>query len=138
VSFARSAIDAQLVRPPGRPPPRPRPLKPAGYPRSTDDFTLFDDDPARLLATRDELAAWLAVHRRLRLKDPHAEPRSTLRPSQYLGYRVTREGFAPGYKARGRIPGHLQGAGTAEDARRSRGHRRDVDVRVAAGTSSTR
>ena len=84
---------------------------PAGQ-RYMDDLTLFGDDPAALVAWRDQIGCWLAEHRGLALKDPLSEPSSTREATIYLGYRITREDCLPGPKARGRIPAHLRAART--------------------------
>ena len=62
----------------------------------------------RLVAQRDQIATWLAENRGLRLKDPTAEPVSSLRPMLYLGHRVTREEIRLGPKARQRLPRRLR------------------------------
>lgn len=79
-----------------------------------DDLTLFCDDEAQLLDLRDAVGLWLLEHRGLELKDVGALPRSTRASSPYLGYRVSREGFSPGPKARGRIAAHVRAAATPD------------------------
>ncbi len=72
-----------------------RQLKVPGYQRYMDDLTLFADSRSQLLEARQAIAEWLLWHRKLLLKRPAAEPRSTRRPLSYLGYRVGRGGVAP-------------------------------------------
>ena len=92
-----------------------RTLRPGGYQRYMDDITLFDHDPARLLACRDAVASWLSFHRNLSLKHPSAEPAPCVEPALYLGHRVTREGFSLGRKARGRLHAHVAHAAANPD-----------------------
>ena len=77
--------------------------KPVGYQRYCDDMALFDNDPDRLRAIRDDVARWLADERRLTLKRPDQQPAATTVPCTWLGYRVSRAGFSPGRKMRRRV-----------------------------------
>ncbi len=72
-----------------------RDLKIPHYQRYMDDAALFSDSRSELLDAREAAGDWLARHRRLALKDPRAEPRSTRRSFTYLGYRVSPAGIRP-------------------------------------------
>jgi hypothetical protein len=72
-----------------------RTLKLPHYQRYMDDMTLFSHSRAALEAARDGIAEWLWQERRLRLKRPKAEPKSTAQRFTYLGYRVSRAGLRP-------------------------------------------
>lgn len=80
-----------------------RTLRVPAWQRYMDDMALFADEEATLLRARDAVAAWLAQHRGLSLKDPDAPVVRTAAPQAYLGYRVTHDTFEPGPKARGRL-----------------------------------
>lgn len=72
-----------------------RTLKVPYYQRYMDDFVLMTDSAAQLEEARLAIAAWLAQHRRLQLKDPHAPVRPCDATLTYLGQRVSRRGVAP-------------------------------------------
>ena len=72
-----------------------RELKIPHYQRYMDDLTLFADSSDTLRKARQAAAEWLWRERRLRLKRPGAEPRSTRSAFTYLGHRVSRRGTAP-------------------------------------------
>ena len=84
-----------------------RTLRPGAYQRYMDDIVVLGDE-GPLLEARERIAAWLAEHRGLWLKDPGALPRSTFRPLLYLGHRVTREDIALGPKARQRLAARIR------------------------------
>lgn len=86
------------------------------YQRYMDDLALMGDDREALFDARDAIADWLAIERRLDLRDRWACPRSTREPFDYLGYRVTRGGIAPGRRMRQRAAERVQ-AGGIESAR---------------------
>lgn len=72
-----------------------RRLKVPCYQRYMDDLTLFADSRSFLVEAREAVGEWLERERRLALKDPRAEPRSTAGRLTYLGHRVSRAGVAP-------------------------------------------
>ncbi len=72
-----------------------RDLKLPHYQRYMDDLTFFGDSAAVLERARDAAVRWLWDERRLRLKVPGAEPRSSKGSFTYLGYRVSRAGVRP-------------------------------------------
>lgn len=72
-----------------------RELRVAHVQRYMDDITLFDDDRDTLSAAREQGRDWLWTQRRLRLKNPDAEVRSTDGVFEYLGYRISRRGIRP-------------------------------------------
>lgn len=67
--------------------------------RYMDDTTLFADSRQQLEEAREALGEWLGAERRLRLKKPNAEIRSTRRQTLYLGHRVDRHGMRRSQKA---------------------------------------
>ncbi|MEE8524947.1 MAG: RNA-directed DNA polymerase [Thermoanaerobaculia bacterium] len=79
--------------------------------RYMDDVTLFADSRVDLEAARTAIARWLWRERRLRLKKPNAEVRSTRRRTLYLGHLVDRSQIRPGRRAarsaRRRLADHL-------------------------------
>jgi hypothetical protein len=83
-------------------------LKVEGYLRYMDDFTLFGDDRAALLAARQRIVDWLERERRLQLnpKRWHIVPNTT--PGVFLGYRVSRSGIGPSRKLRRSMQRRLQ------------------------------
>lgn len=83
-------------------------VRPGSYQRYMDDFVLFADCADELLFARDVIADWLLLERGLMLKDPHRTPRRTDRTQVYLGYRVSRRGFAPGPKLVDRLASHVR------------------------------
>ena len=72
-----------------------RELKLPYYQRYMDDAALFADSRAELTEAREEARRWLACKRRLQLKHPGAQPKSTVGRFTYLGYRVSRSGIRP-------------------------------------------
>ncbi len=72
-----------------------RDLRVPHYQRYMDDLTLFADSRPQLAEAREAVAHWLWQKRRLRLKHPSSEPRSTRRRFTYLGFRVSRAGLSP-------------------------------------------
>lgn len=72
-----------------------RTLKIPHYQRYMDDLALFADSRIQLDEARQAVAEWLASHRHLRLKHPHAQPRPTDRSLVHLGRRVSRAGIRP-------------------------------------------
>ncbi len=72
-----------------------RELKLPHYQRYMDDAALFSNSRSRLTEAREAARRWLASQRRLKLKDPEAQPRSTAGRFTYLGYRVSRSGIRP-------------------------------------------
>lgn len=73
-----------------------RTLRVPAYLRYMDDFTLFADHPAELLAARAAIEGWLAQHRRLALGRRRWHVHPTSEPSTFVGYRVTRGGVSMG------------------------------------------
>jgi retron-type reverse transcriptase len=63
-------------------------LKVRHYLRYSDDFILVHEDPAQLLAWREEIQAFLAERLRLSLTDPVAPPRPIGNGVDFLGYIV--------------------------------------------------
>ena len=80
-----------------------RTLRVPHYQRYMDDMALFGDDAGELLADRDALAAWLAAHRGLALKNPDANPAATRGRHLHLGALVSRAGIEPGPRLRRRV-----------------------------------
>ncbi|MBL8693114.1 MAG: RNA-directed DNA polymerase [Planctomycetes bacterium] len=70
-----------------------RELKVPGYVRYVDDFYLFGNCAAELLAWRDALKVWLLEKRSLKLKHPDVQPRSCRGALHALGARITRDGI---------------------------------------------
>jgi RNA-directed DNA polymerase len=63
-------------------------LKARHYLRYSDDFVLVHEDPAQLLAWREEIQAFLAERLRLSLTDPAATPQTIRNGVDFLGYIV--------------------------------------------------
>jgi hypothetical protein len=61
-------------------------LKARHYLRYSDDFVLVHEDPAQLLAWREEIQAFLAERLRLSFTDPLAKPRLISNGVDFLGY----------------------------------------------------
>ncbi len=72
-----------------------RELKIPHFQRYMDDAALFADSRSRLRDAREAVREWLATERRLALKRPRTEPKSTRGRFTYLGYRVSRAGIRP-------------------------------------------
>lgn len=64
---------------------------------------LFADRRADLRRARDDIAAYLAEERRLRLKSPHARIRSCAGTLDGLGARIRRDGIEPRPRAFARL-----------------------------------
>lgn len=77
-----------------------RELRVPAYVRYVDDLFLAADSPAALERVRDDVAAWLARERDLRLKRPDARPRSTRGALHALGFRIERGQIEPLARAR--------------------------------------
>ena len=75
-----------------------------------DDMLLFADDRDTLEGARAAIAAWLAEHRGLQLKDPEAPVRSTRERVDWLGYRVHPSGIRAAPKLQRRMRRRLQAA----------------------------
>jgi len=63
-------------------------LKARQYLRYSDDFVLVHEDPAQLLAWREQIQAFLAEQLRLSLTDPVAKPQLIKNGVDFLGYIV--------------------------------------------------
>lgn len=69
--------------------------KVAGYLRYVDDLFLFADSRARLRGLRQDVAAWLAAERDLRLKHPNAPVLPCAGHLDALGARIRRQAIEP-------------------------------------------
>ena len=87
-----------------------RTLKIPGYLRYMDDFSLFCDDRAQLLAARTAIVDWLLRERGLTMGRKRWEVFDTREPSRFVGYRVSRGGIAPGPKVKRRMKKRLRAA----------------------------
>ncbi|MBF0131693.1 MAG: RNA-directed DNA polymerase [Magnetococcales bacterium] len=65
------------------------------YHRYMDDMVFFAHSKSQLQETRDAVAQWLWVYRRLKLKHPNAAIRSTKQPMTWLGKRISTAGINP-------------------------------------------
>ena len=63
-------------------------LKPRSYLRYSDDVVLLHEDPAQLLAWREQIQTFLAERLRLTLTDPLARPQPIRNGVDFLGYIV--------------------------------------------------
>lgn len=85
-----------------------RALKVPGYVRYGDDMAIFGRGRAELKAWRAAIAAWLWHERGLRLEHPETPVLRTAGHLDMLGYRITREGWAPHRRARRRLVRRLR------------------------------
>ncbi len=80
-----------------------RTLKVKAYLRYMDDMVCFADEASVLRTWKREIRDWLHEERALSLHSGKGQIRPTKLPQDYLGYRVTREGYDLGMKVRKRI-----------------------------------
>ncbi len=99
-----------------------RDLKIPHMQRYMDDLALFHNSKKRLKKASSTLKTWLMNERRLYLKEPFAEVRSSRGKFNYLGFRITRGGITPSrklmIKMRRRLK-HIADKGDAELLKRS-------------------
>lgn len=93
-----------------------RTLKIPGYLRYMDDFSLFSDDEAALVAARTAIERWLQCERGLMVGRKRWEVYPTQAPSRFVGYRVSPAGVAPGPKVRKRIRRRVRAAAERGEA----------------------
>ncbi|MBF0348715.1 MAG: RNA-dependent DNA polymerase [Magnetococcales bacterium] len=99
-----------------------RELKIPHYQRYMDDMALFATSRGQLEGARQAVTEWLADHRRLRLKHPHAMPVPTDHSVIHLGRLVSRAGIRPTRQQLGRMQvriGELLRTGDEETIQRS-------------------